>query len=401
LTKCNTLHGLDWQSHIETAQHIVQQALQLAAAAPAHATPAVSAAAEGSPTNVHPQQQQGLRLTTFATDWLVSPGVLAALPAHSLTGLGLNLELTNTDLDAGYVAVSGLATAAALSRLSSLQHLSLGITHSILSSDISAACLDSIAQLSQLTSLNLYGSWEDAEEPVQQLVSQALPLRRLQLELVTAPGFQLPALDMSALTRLEHFVTCKLLSSGMVFPIQLRQLTLAACDIGSRLLAVVMPLQQLSSLSLEVQFQEWEALAQLAQLPALQELCLWYEDDAKAAITAAATAAAWPQLPQLQNLGIACDTPHDRQQLAAILSGVAGATSLVHLRMTQLVVRDDDNADAEQAAAAEDDDEEPEYVKVPAAVCSILANAFAELGPAGQPAVVRRCPRAHHTYQLN
>lgn len=67
LRRQGKLHGLAWQTHLETAQHIVQQALQLAAAAPADDGPAVSAAA----AVLHPQQQeqQGLRLASFITGW--------------------------------------------------------------------------------------------------------------------------------------------------------------------------------------------------------------------------------------------------------------------------------------------------------------------------------------------
>jgi hypothetical protein len=140
-------HGLDWQSHMEAARQILQQALQLAAAPAPAATTLPIAAAVGStpiPQQQQQQQQQGLRLASFDSDWLVAPAVLAALPAHSLTSLNLDLKYAAAELHMASVpaglAVAGTAVAEALARLSSLQHLSLG-THCGVSRDVSAACL--------------------------------------------------------------------------------------------------------------------------------------------------------------------------------------------------------------------------------------------------------------------
>jgi hypothetical protein len=74
--------------------------------------------------------------------------------------------------------------------------------------------------------------------------------------------------------------------------------------------AAVAPLQQLTWLQLDVQFKDVQALAQLSELEALQDLSLSYEDGENTAITAAVTAAAWPQLSALRSLTVDCERPH-------------------------------------------------------------------------------------------
>jgi hypothetical protein len=86
--------------------------------------------------------------------------------------------------------------------------------------------------------------------------------------------------------------------------------------------------------------------------------------------TAAGTAAAWPQLPQLISLSIHFSKPPSEEQLAAVLTGVAAATSLEFLTMTNLAVLDDDEDAAAAVGAA--DDEDPVAIRAPAAVCSSL-----------------------------
>jgi hypothetical protein len=96
-------------------------------------------------------------------------------------------------------------------------------------------------------------------------------------------------------------------------------------------------LQQLQHLSLRVDFTEQQPLLQLVQLPALQHLALQYR---AAAAAAASTTPEWGLLPQLHTLKIAhsdmdrCDKDFpSEQQLAAILAGVAAATSLTQLML--------------------------------------------------------------------
>jgi hypothetical protein len=89
-----------------------------------------------------------------------------------------------------------------------------------------------------------------------------------------------------------------------------------------------MPLRHLSHLHIYVCFQQPQALLHLARLPALRQLRLSYFDIADAA----ATAEAWLQLPQLDHLLIVnYGPPPSRQQMEALLPGLAAATSLTDL----------------------------------------------------------------------
>jgi hypothetical protein len=172
--------GLAWLHHMEIAQHILQSALQLAASGAA-ATPLPAAVGTHGTPQQQQQQRLGLCLTGFASSWLVGPAVLAALPAHSLTCLNLDLHWATSPLARCTISVNGLAIAEHLSRFGNLQELNLGVLVCELQADVAAACLASIAHLTQLTSLRMYGQWEDVEQPLQQLLSQLLRLKRLDL----------------------------------------------------------------------------------------------------------------------------------------------------------------------------------------------------------------------------
>jgi hypothetical protein len=363
------VYGLDWQSHLEAAQQILQQALQLAAA-PALVAARLSAAAVAGHSAAPPapqQQLQGLQLVSFDSDWLVAPAVLAALPAHSLTSLNLDLDFTAAKTPVG-LGVNGMAVAAALARLSSLQHLCLGSGLGfVISRDVTAACCASIAQLSQLRSLSLHGFWQHAEEPLQQLLSQPLQLQELKLELMLVRKWQ-SALDMTALSRLTMFSSSSWLSSGFVFPAQLQELSVWRCSSASTFAAAVAPLQQLTWLQLDATFKDVQALAQLSELEALQDLSLSYEVDQDAAITAAVTAAAWPQLSALRSPSVDFERPISSRQMAALLAGLAAATSLEHLTLSRFKVYEDGHEDEDL------DWDELDAVTLPAAICGSLTG---------------------------
>jgi hypothetical protein len=139
-------------SHIDEAQRVLHQALQLAgtaAAAPPTAAMLSAAAVAASVNEYTPtqqQKQQGLRLASFSSD-LPSAELLAALPAHSLTHLEVyhGCYRTRSDKDNSSIA-------AALARLSSLQHLELTTSEN----GIPVSALEGVAQLSRLTALELY-----------------------------------------------------------------------------------------------------------------------------------------------------------------------------------------------------------------------------------------------------
>jgi hypothetical protein len=322
---------------------VLHKALQAAAAAPAAMpeTAALRAASELEGGNVlkqdlrHPhhqqQEQSGWCLTSFSCNLPGAAAMLDALPAHSLTHLELGVSHS--------CDVSGAELAVSLARLSSLQRLCIEsqfvLTERIhLPSDkiggIDGSYLrDGVGKLAQLTSLSLTGFYENVQ-PVEQLLQQLLPRLQQLLLLIHRP---LTKQNLAHLTQLQE------IASGASFPItdtavlptQLKRLQLYT-NHGPRLLRVVSPLQQLQQLKLEIWFPEPQFLLQLVQLPALQHLALEY----KVPRYAASAAAAWPLLPQLQELRVGpgdytcCPT---RVEMASLLAGVAGSTALTRLRL--------------------------------------------------------------------
>jgi hypothetical protein len=199
----DTIHGVPRDQYVEMAQLLLQPALLTPVTPAAHLQQsAASSRAECSTTNgdtsaaarhqqqltQQQQQQNPMRLASFSTNWLATPAVLAALPAHSLTCLQLAAEYSSQ--------VDGAALSAAIARLSSLQQLHL-------SSGLARSCASSIAQLSRLTSLTLHAClWGRREEQVQWLVQQPLPLKHLSIQSLVFST--LPRLDMTALTSLTE-----------------------------------------------------------------------------------------------------------------------------------------------------------------------------------------------------
>jgi hypothetical protein len=216
-----------------------------------------------------------------------------------------------------------------LGRLSSLQQLCLRRPYSE-DSNASAAgnCLAGIVQLSRLTLLRLHGTWPDLQQPLQQLLAQPLPLQQLDLNL--AHGRQPPAVpvNLAALTQLQELTTCCELPSGVQLPRSLRSLSQPLCQDGNNLTTAVLPLHQLTYLSLSIEYQQCQPLLQLARLPALHHLQLAYYNPADAA----ATAAAWPQLPQLRGLLLMnCSDLPMQEHMPALLPALAAARSITNL----------------------------------------------------------------------
>jgi hypothetical protein len=349
-----TINGLPWKEYLETAQLLLQPAMQLAAAraaAPAQQPLQVPATADRVPARQQ-QQQRSLGLVSFSSSWLGTPAMLAVLPAHSLT----HLELRNWRQLNGAIAngpTAGLS--AAVRQLSSLQQL-----HVVDSSgELISSCMASVPQLSKLTLLRVEGHIHASGRLLQQLVSQPLPLRQLLIG-----SLNLPVLNMAALTCLEKFSNsssddhCAALPVGCVMPQQLQQLSLGRCPTASSL-QLVSGLQQLRSVSLLVQFREYEPLLQLAQLPALQHVVLQIQR----ASVAAGTAPAWTQLTQLQELSVryASDAPK-RQQWTAVSAAVAACN-----RLTKLVLESSMAADVKPG-------DEPTDFEENVAICARLAG---------------------------
>jgi hypothetical protein len=209
--------------------------------------------------------------------------MLADLPPHSLTALYLRVQ-SSTGAD-------GSTLSALLARLSSLQQLRLSTNFALEAPrlGISGSCLAGITCLSQLTELVLEGSWRQAEQPLQQLLGQRLPLRRLELQL--SP---MPVVNMTSLTSLEEFEARFTLRRGSVLPEQLQRLHLYSCPRNSYFSA----LQHLQALGLGVQFDDRAQLLGLAQLPSLRHLsmccqcCQYCSTGSSRSVILAATAAA-------------------------------------------------------------------------------------------------------------
>jgi hypothetical protein len=335
-----TVHGLPWQRYLDAAGQVLLLAMRAVSGAPLH--PAL-------PTlRVSPEQQQRLqrawRLASFSSDLPGAAGLLPFLPAHSLTHLTLDLQHDT--------AVDGAALSGALAHLSSLQFLCLH-SHCMEKTAVPASCLAGIAQLGQLTELQLHKCLSDIDQP--------LPLRKLVLHVRS----DLPHLNLAHLTQLEVLEhSWGALTPQSVLPQRLQRLQLGVVECADDLV-VPMQLPALQWLSILVRGPEpAQQLLQLAQHTALQELQLRYDGSDEAV----ATAAVWQQLPQLRELSMVWGNSFpSRQQGADILAGIAACTGLTKLVFPAQVLTEGD------------EDEEhvpPSYEPPPAevAVCASLAG---------------------------
>uniref|UniRef100_A0A383V7H8 F-box domain-containing protein n=1 Tax=Tetradesmus obliquus TaxID=3088 RepID=A0A383V7H8_TETOB len=269
--------GLPWGLHLEAAQQLLQMALQMATAPPVAAAaaaappPLPAIAAEQITAPYQPQQllqqswqQQLVRLLAISsiTMMCTKNNMLAALPAHSLT----HLYLKTLEWPYGRLAFS-----AALTRLSNLQQL-----HLVYPDTEAGSCLTGLAQLTQLTLLEL-DCYYTEKSMLQQLLAQPLPLRVLRLQ----SAYWEDHLDLSHLTQLQEFSnkeSCR--TSGELntsFPEQLQKLEAGPLHHEDDFQALLQ-LQQLQSLAFADYVGDPELLLRLAQLPALQQLaavCLW------------------------------------------------------------------------------------------------------------------------------
>jgi hypothetical protein len=325
------IHGLQQDVHYRAVHKLLQQSLQLAAlgSTPRTALEHGAAAATASASAAAAQQRCGLRLVSFSSrcEKPGAVGVLAALPAHSLTSLHLSVEHTGT------VDCRGLS--AALARLSCLQQLQLVMWPFASYVEFTGgSCLDSVSQLSKLTALQVEGEWCEELE-LRQLLSHPLQLRQLHLDRCCLGTSPLDLRSMSQLVDLK--LTRTALKEGLALPSQLQELQLQLHLLDTpQLLSAVMPLQQLQRPRLHQDFSEHQPLLQLAQLPALQHLALSYDD----IVTVQESWGSWAHLPQLRELHISYGAwaadPHFGtwpEDLAAILGGVAACSNLTKLHL--------------------------------------------------------------------
>jgi hypothetical protein len=326
--------GLQWGQHLEAAQQELKLGLQWAtypppspsAAAAAEAEAAATAAAAESTAAAHHlhQQQLPLRWPSISSITMAgNAGMLAALP-HSLTHLDLKV-LQWPEYDPN--------VSTALARLSNLQHLYLHNSESF-----SGGCL---AQLTRLTLLEL-DCGVMSEQMLQQLLTTSLSLRVLRL----FGAFKCQVLDLSELVQLQEYRNDNA-SAKTTFPPQLQQLLMGAVSCEQDFESILQ-LQQLRHLDVVNGVAKPELLLRLAELPALQSLSLQYcENEA-----AAATAAAWPQLPQLHELLFVVDKQFSRTGWQAICTGPAASASLTKLVVDVAPWQDDE---AEEEGSAQDD----------------------------------------------
>jgi hypothetical protein len=208
--------------------------------------------------------------------------------------------------------------------------------------------LAGIAQLSQLTSLELEYLHHSQVEELLEVLAQHLPLRVLRLN----DHDDLPTLELSHLTQLHEFrAGCEV---DAIFPAQLQQLELGYIA-ESPQVESLMQLRHLRCLKLTVSIDEPALLMRLTQLPALQQLSLAYTWS----VSVVATAATWPQLPQLHELVMNCEDDDfeeglpDRQQWQNIMDSVAASTNLSKLALDVLI---DPEVDAYEEPAGGPDD---------------------------------------------
>jgi hypothetical protein len=336
------LTSQEQQVLLNAAQRLLQLSLQCAASAAAAPAAAEAAAAV---------QIGQLRISSFSSNYLTSPAVLAALPAATLTKLDIDL----------FPPVNAPGIAAALAQLTNLRDMRLACLEPSHSAVMPAGVLAGLSSMQQLTSLQLHTSFSVAEQ-LQQLLSgrrqqQQLPLQRLTLEdllvnrqqpqpqqqvlpllqrlsLCFAAGSQLqPKLLMSGLTFLTelHIGSCSALAPGSSLPMQLRKLVLEAGSEANLTNPKLTALQKLGHLAITVcEGVSVASLKSLLQLQHLQSLALTYSCGTEAAVTAAA----WQQLPQLLELRIdftvnACSC----QEFAGVTAGIAAAVSLTKLQL--------------------------------------------------------------------
>jgi hypothetical protein len=375
----------DVEQHLEQVRQQLQEAMAqlLPSAGSAGATPP-PAAAEATAATVQPtlyaactphckqQQQQMLRLASFSSDWLFQPPFLAALPAASLTALDLDLGCSSPQLNVP-------KWIAALTSLSNLQKLRLSSSHPTKTGyRIPARCLLALPQLSRLTVLTLggqYWSLKGLPEALQQLLTQPPPLlQQLHLTWLVKPR----SLDMRHLTKLTELTLEMGLPDKAVLPAQLQRLTMQIYKppgppgrhgepVYASNVAAVMPLKQLRELILTVNIQEPEVLLPLAVLPVLQRLCLVYNG----AKDAAATAAAWLQLPQLRELLLEFFGSPTEQDMVEMLAVITESTGVTKLRMPvtiRMPVPDRDSGEEVHG------DRQPAFEWVGYPICSSLAS---------------------------
>lgn len=252
--------------------------------------------------------QQLWRLQSYSSEVIISPAILAALPAASLTSLKLNSRHA--------AELGGLA--APLARLTGLQELQLRITTR--NKPISPQNIAAIGRLSRLTSLNIQGVQE-----IQSL--QQLPTQLQELTVLVGSG----RLDLGHLVCLHSLELWSkgLLAAGSILPPYLECLLLHS-NTGDAPIAnlSIASLQQLRCLRVYGPVLDAHQLQSLVAMSELQQLDLYCQN----LEAATATAEVWPQLPMLCDLGLKCCSS-EVQDLEAVCAAAIYATGITRLAL--------------------------------------------------------------------
>uniref|UniRef100_A0A383VXL9 Uncharacterized protein n=1 Tax=Tetradesmus obliquus TaxID=3088 RepID=A0A383VXL9_TETOB len=342
-------------SFIEIAQQLMQPAMALAATA--GIAPPAAPAAMNLPVLLQQQQQQqrSLRLVSFTADLPGMPGMLAALPAHSLTRLQLDFWAS--------AKFSGARLAADLARLSNLQQLSLTKEQGK-AGGIPTSCLDGVAQLTRLSHLSLGGQWCGGQQPLQQFLARPLPLQQLQLNL----GMRLPVLDLTRCSQLRGLTINAYFGvpEGSALPQQLQRLELVSRSSRGDAVAELqlLQLQQLQHLRLDTPMKA-SSLQDLSQLQSLQHVALGYNH----ARAAQEVALSWALVPQLRELKVLTGCCSEEEHMDTILQGIGACNALTKLQLQVYAVR------VEQHDSDDDSEDEGNVMRtVHMPACSMLAR---------------------------
>lgn len=302
---CNT--RTDAAALLETAKQIVQFAVTTAAAA---------ASAAGAP----------LHLCAYTSLLPVTTGVLAALPAATLTRLDVSID-------------SGIFSAE-FSKLSSLQRLGVRL----LRTETSDSCLQGLGKLTQLTQLSLYNVANKSN--MQLLPTQ---LQRLELQYTTGPTSSLTSAakaDLQHLTCLRHLkLEAVRLAAGSSLPSNLLSLDLEAQFPAEGVIGLG-SLHQVTSMVLEgcgLRRSHVQELQQLTQLIHLSLGMRVQPDERPMEV-----AAAWHQLP-LCDLRLTSNLAK-AAEVQQLMRHIAEATKLTGLQINISKVA---NAEAHGLAVCE------------------------------------------------
>jgi hypothetical protein len=308
-----------WYNYLATAEILLQRALQLAPP-PLDETAAAQHAATLSQQD-DPRQQK-LQLRSFTTG-LSGANVLAALPAHSLTRLELQFGSSET--------LDGPAMSAALARLSSLQQLIIHCPYWCCK--MAGSCLPGLAELSNLTSLELCGCWPGVKEPLNAALT-APGLQQLQQLRLLRLHEPCPTLtQLTQLTELSIDIDTYPFDEVQL-PTQLQRLHIQPVT-EMAVYTKLLQLQKLQHLCMEVCSKRCQPLLQLDQLPAQQHMELLYQNTRPAA----ATAPVWPQLRHLKllEISIASEDTSSKRQFVAMVQALSGCKHLTKLTFEPLL----------------------------------------------------------------